>query len=338
MDFYRSKLKLPLCVIAAGAMVFSAGAQPAGRSIIFSTLQTNNASAMPSLAPQASDQPNFPDQPPAPGKSLFAPENSPEPLPQPPMLSPAGQERMRQLQADQKNWALMSPEEIFGVAPLETDADGKEKNQSQLERFLDRQNRLQGGATNGGPAEGQDAPWNFSRDRNGRPDANWFSPAQNGAENVNPDLRRFLNGEPDGKTSANQNNNSRWNAFNPPQPQPVAKPDLAQLAAMERFRQLLEPSPATDTAATQSADGGFFPAPKIAVDPNITQPMFAPNPAGVSFTPPANGISRPTGLTPLPGIVTPASQQPTAAPSWAPQQPPWFSQGPQPFTIPQRKF
>jgi hypothetical protein len=40
----------------------------------------------------------------------------------------------------------------------------------------------------------------------------------------------------------------------------------------------------------------------------------------------------------LPTITGQNSIQPAITPAWTPQAPPWMSQGPQPFVIPQRKF
>jgi hypothetical protein len=115
--------------------------------------------------------------------------------------------------------------------------------------------------------------------------------------------------------------------------QKAAKEKFEQQASMERFRQMLQPSlnpnPAPDTR--------YFSAAKPAVDPNLTQPDFVPNPAGASFTPLSSSLGRPTGLTPLPGIIAPHAQ-PATIPSWKPQPPPWLSQSPVPTSFPLEKF
>jgi hypothetical protein len=334
MAFRPSQFMLLFCA-CAGAMIVSAPAQQAGRSITFSTPQNSDAAASAPPASLNSDKPNSTDQR-AP-LSLFSPGVPASQLPAPPpqIISPAGRERMKQLQEDQKNWSLMSPEEIFGVATLDQDASENEEDQNQVERYLNRQNRLQSGPTNGAPDANQ-ASWNFSRNNDGRSDANWFDPEQNKAENAMQSLSQLLSSKPQGNV-ANLNNKSGWNIFGgsssqPSQP-PSAKLDLAQKEAMARFQELLEPKLSSVSAVSANANSPYFPAPKF--DPNITQPDFTPNPSGASFTPLSDGISRPTGLTPLPGIVS-LPPQVAATPSWAPQLPPWLSQGPQPF--PQRKF
>ena len=151
------------------------------------------------------------------------------------------------------------------------------------------------------------------------------------------DLSRFLAGNQPNKTSANRSEGLDWNLFGAPQPQQPTQPDLVQQAAMARFRQLLESGSASVASVPPSPDGQFFPAPKKIIDPNITQPAYVLNPAGASFMPLINGIGRPTGLTPLPGIVTPSPQL-VVVPSWTPQPAPWLLQGPQLFVMPQRKF
>ena len=108
---------------------------------------------------------------------------------------------------------------------------------------------------------------------------------------------------------------------------------------MDRFRQLLNPSPAVDSSSASSPNNPYFPATKTTpdLDPNITQPDYVPNPAGASFTPLTAGIGKPAGLSPLPGNTT-SGLTPSVTPGWTPQPPPWLIQGPQPFVMPKRKF
>jgi hypothetical protein len=242
------------------------------------------------------------------------------------------------LLADRKNWTLMTPEEILGLeasgkmlqAP-ERDALGREKDPTPLERYLERETRLRNGPTNGWTDDRASQPWNFARD----PDsANPPDYRRNNSADAARSFSQILSGQRNRNENTDQNENSGREAFNLPLPQAAAKPDPQQLAAMERFRQLLNSSPAEE--AQPSSDTKFFPAPKPVVDPLLTQPDFVPNPAGASFTPLSSGIARPTGLTPLPDTVT-SLLPPVATPSWKPQPPPWLLQGPQPFVMPQQK-
>ena len=339
MAFHLPKPIVPLLVVAMGAMALSAAAQPSGQSIIFSSPQNDDAqSATPSLAPQNSQMPVLPGTLQAPVSPFDggAPNDLPVP---PPQANFSEQQRMGKLLEERKNWTLMTPAEIFGVTtqekllqPPERDAMGREKNQTQLERYLDREDRLRTGPTNRWQNDTADSPWNFSRDKD---NANPFDFSRHGADDAAQNLNRFLNGQRNSDASANQNGNVSWDPFNTPAQQPTPeKQNLEQLAAMERFRQLLEPGSAQESP---SPDSKFFPVPKTVVDPNITQPDFVPNPAGASFLPLSSGIGKPTGLTPLQGIVNSTAQS-AAVPAWAPQPPPWLLQGPQPFAMPQRKF
>jgi hypothetical protein len=272
--------------------------------------------------------------------NLQAPNDLPA-LP-PPTANAPQDPRMKKLLEERKNWTLMTPAEIFGVAPTdellqppERDATGREKNPTQLERYLDRENRLRGSLTNSWQNDLDHSPWNFSRDQDS---LNPHDPAGGSLTDAAQKLSRILNNLRNEGGAANLNdNNYDWDSFSPPTPPAPAKPDLEQVAAMDRFRQLLDPSPAP--AAEPSPDSTFFSAPKTGpvLDPNITQPDFVPNPAGASFVPLTSGIGKPAGLTPLPDMITPGIT-PAAVPAWAPRPPPWLIQGPQPYVMPQRKF
>jgi hypothetical protein len=338
MDFHPPNLKRLLLVMAMGAMVLPADAQQSGQSIIFSSPKTEEAPpATPSLAPDNLQPGILPGTLQAPVMFLnLNPPNDLLPLPAAPGISPQ-QQRMQKLLADRKNWILMTPEEILGgtttekmLQPPERDALGREKNPTQLERYLERESQLRNGATNDWQKDRADSSWNFSRDQDNA------NPLDSGPDSAAAarSWSQLLNSQPNRNDSANQNGNIGWDAFSQPLPQAATKPDLEQLAAMERFRQLLNPGPAETSQS--SPDSKFFPTPKPAVDPFLTQPDFVPNPAGASFTPLSSGLTRPTGLTPLPGAVS-SFLPAVAAPSWKPQPPPWLLQGPQPFVMPKQK-
>jgi hypothetical protein len=243
---------------------------------------------------------------------------------------------MRKLLADHKDWTRMTPDEMFGVAsadkPDKSDTAGQPDGEASLEHFFEQENQPGSALKTNGQNARANSPWDFPRDRN---DAGSFNSQRSGAENLEQNSGRLPSHWWNNDASANQNGNTTWDSFSTPVQQTPAAPDLGQQAAMDRFRQLLAPNPAPATEASQNSK--LFSAPNAQVDPNFTQPEFAPNPSGASFTPLSSGIGLPAGLTPLPGIVTPISQ-PVATPSWAPQPAPWLSSTPQPFAIPQRKF
>jgi hypothetical protein len=343
MVFHLPGLKLSLLVVAMGAMVLSAGAQSSDRSIIFSTPKSDDTpAATPSLSPQNSQLPVLPD-------SLQAPDpvfrySSPDALPAEPPARTATprSQQMEKMLEDRKNWTLLTPEEIMGITPADQllqppdrDALGRKKDTTPLERLLDRESQTHGGLTNGWQNVLDDSPWKISRNRD---DASPFDPGDDNTVDAAKRLSEYLNSRRMGEGTDNRNDKAYgWDSFSQPAPQTTAKPDLEQMAAMDRFRQLLNPTQATATES--SPDNKYFPVPKTAPvsDPFITQPDYVPNPAGSSFTPLTSGFGKPAGLTPLPGIVSPGIA-PTPAPAWAPQPAPWLIQGPQPFVMPQRKF
>lgn len=307
-------------------------AQESGQPIIFSVPKTDGAAVpTPSLTTKNSSEVILPDSVMAPVvPSFFAPS---EPARLPPPINTAEQRRQRQLQEDRKNWTLMTPEEILGVTasekllqPPEKDAFGRDKNPTQMERYLARENSASAGLTNGWRRDRANSPWNFSRDEDS---SNPFAVRPDGTADPMQNLNHFL-----ARQQVNDNAFSRpgeisdASVFDAGGEQKATKEKLEQVASMERFRQMLQPTPA-------ASDSQFFPVPKPVVDKNFTQPDFVPNPAGASFTPLSSSVSRPAGLTPLPGIIS-SHPQPAVTPSWKPQPPPWLSQSPTAF--PQQKF
>jgi hypothetical protein len=339
MEFRPSNLIRLLLVMAMGAMVLPAGAQQSSQPIIFSSPKTEEeATDRPLPSPDILQPGILPGTLQAPVTFFdLNPADDSLPVPVSPSISQQ-QLRMRKLLADRKNWTLMTPEEILGMeasgkmlqAP-ERDALGREKDPTPLERYLERETRLRNGPTNDWSNDRVEQPRNFARD----PDsANPPDYRRSSSADAARSFSQILNGQQTHDENADQNGNSSWETFSRPLPQAATKSDLQQLAAMERFRQLLNSSPADE--AQPSSDNKFFPAPKPVMDPLLTQPDFVPNPAGASFTPLSSGIAKPTGLTPLPGAVT-SLLPPVATPSWKPQLPPWLLQGPQPFVMPQQK-
>ncbi|MGH7952267.1 MAG: hypothetical protein ACREFE_10155, partial [Limisphaerales bacterium] len=307
--------------------------------------QSDQSAAAPLLAPQNPDQLNLPQTLQAP-PMLFQSSASHGlmPMPRPQPVSPAEQQRRKTSAENRENWAFATPEEIFGVTASKqwlaalADNGKSDKNLTPFERYLDRLSQARMGNTNAIGNGDLASPWNFSRNQSAIP----IGPDQSGLGSSVQGLSRFLSGAPDKQNNTSDNRvsvgpdaNYGGNLFNPPQSPQPAKLAPDQEAAMERFRQLLDPPPVADA---MSPNNNFFSAPKVAVDPNITQPNFVPNPVGASFVPVSSGVRKPTGLTPLPGIVPVRSQQAVALPAWAPKPAPWLSQTPQPFAVPQRKF
>jgi hypothetical protein len=322
-------------------MALSAVAQESGQEIIFSSPKTDGAQVVaPSLTPQNPQLSGLPSSLLAPVPAF--PSRPSDALPPPPM-NMSGQQRLKQLQEERRNWTLMTPAEIFGVTttekllqPPERDAFGREKKTTQLERYLARESQARAGVTNGWRSDRANSPWNSSRDDDASPFAHWRDGTADTAQNLN----RFLDSQQNRNSPANRNGPANQNgqivssAFDEFARKKEDLEKLEKTASMERFRQMLNPSYASEQPSPNSR---YFPVSKPVVDPNLTQPEYVPNPAGASFKPLTSDIGRPVGLTPLPGVVTPRLQ-PVITPSWKPQPPPWLSQSPQPTAFPQLRY
>jgi hypothetical protein len=321
MDFRLAHLKwLPVAAAlsAAGLSALAQnGAAPAGQAILFSTPAGDSAASnAPALASPDSPSRDFAGQFQAP-ESLFN-TKSPEKFSLPPggqTISGSRSRRLEKAAEDQKNWALLTPEEILGVTSpeeiLANDSQDKE-HQSPSERFLARQQTV---ATNSFYNNEPASRWIFSRDKD---DANAAGSTRLGAPDTRQFFNRFGDARPDNNPFAAQNQDDWFK----PQSAAVPKPDPEQMAAMDRFRQLLNSGSSADAPGKSSAGGKFLSLP----DPNL-EVLPVVNRAGASFTPLNSSISKPAGLTPLPGITQPVVP-PVMTPSWAPQPPPWLSENP----------
>ena len=268
-------------------------------------------------------------------------------------LSPDELREMDKNLDKQKNWALMTPEEILGVPTAEKilgipDVD---QNLSVTERYFKRQDRLRNAsATNAlaragnlnGQDEGAFQNWRGEQKKN----------SIDGFSDLNERNRtdRFGNRIVNGMSieEATRRKDSPWSSsFDVPEAAP--KPDKTALAAMERFRAMMEPPQLEKPLAT--APG--LATPIMSAMP--TTPGFsAPspgfqkqdyyNPGGGSFKPVSDSVSRPTGIMPLPTITgtRPAQWKQTKAKPLV-EPPPWVADQnayatPKPGVFPQRKF
>jgi hypothetical protein len=243
----------------------------------------------------------------------------------------------------QKNWGLLTPEQIFGVQKPEDllgvkPQDGKDKL-SLEDQFLLRQRKSSGGmATNGGAGSlfmrDDSNPFLKRMDRN---NPNAWQPGYDGSPNSSqfdssqPDSYRSLkrlfgNANPgDVYAPGNQPQNSMWTSGFTQPTQPKATQE--QLDSMERFRALMQSAPAQDSTAQIPSYNAAKPSSSSFFD---QPPSF--NPAGRSYTALESDITRPKGLTPLPGVTGPVSKPDNnIRPDWKAKLPPWMSSGPQAY-------
>jgi hypothetical protein len=264
-----------------------------------------------------------------------------DPLPQfpQPAISPA-LARQLQLQLDKRNnWALMTPEEIFGLPMQEKipgitdrDAFGQPKDESVVARFYERQDqsRARTNSENFGALD-LASRWGFSGSREPLLNPDILIPGSSRPENLAL-MDQFLNGTPGNRPESTPDPNSGWSkSFGMPAPTPGPTPE--QQAAMEQFQRLLQPHSLPGDAAKSPT----FSSLSTALKPAPGQ--FVSTPIGASFTPLSSGIAMPSGVAPLPGIFGPTNAAPPVfAPEWKPQLPPWMSSSPHLGVVPQRKF
>ena len=348
---------LTRCLLAAGmalAVAYAAQAQHAarrpGQAILFSSADGEDVSSnMPSLAakpPGMLDFANAVQSPPS-AKSDAAPETELLP-PQTPAISPAQAQQMQRLLDKRKNWALLTPEEIFNLPTPEKilhvpnrDAFGQPKNETVVGKFYERQEHLRDRTNNGNYGAADTAPrWGPSDNRDLQMNPNIWTPAGSTPGNLAL-MNQFLNGTTDNRAAPapapGQAPESGWSKpFSLPTPPPG--PTTEQQAAMEQFQQLLKPHSLTDGNAKAPMLGSpIFSAPSTAPNPAPGSSVLIP--VGASFTPLSSGIAMPAGVAPLPGLLGPTNMaMPMFEPEWKPQLPPWQSSAPQLGAIPQRKF
>ncbi len=309
---------------------------------MFSSPTTDNiGSNTPSLSPQPPELLEFKDAADAPPQFNF------DRLPQDAFVPAATLATLVEILREQdrqdrnRNWAMLTPAEILGVATpekilgvAERDAFGQSKNSTALERYLERRDHLLLLAkTNALPTDKASPAWILSSD--GHDD--WGS-MYRGQESPAGMARPSLDPVPADPFRARQNENGSWSKLFDVNPTALAPgPDPAQVGEMERFRQLLNPgSPAAVPAATPNLGGLKTSLPQSLLSSGPDQPP--PNRMGASYAPLTSGIGRPAEM---PKLTSPWSLNYTSSPpasAWAPQLAPWLAPTPQPFTAPQRKF
>jgi len=250
----------------------------------------------------------------------------------PRLPSPQEIKQWQKNQDEKKNWTLMTPDQILGI-PTKEQILGlpdpyHEENFTVEEKYISRQERQRNfSATNA-----MSGPGDFLK-----PDESPFQSPNVRQQKLQQEQRNgMLTASRFGPPSspvldASRDSDSIWHsAFNVVPQTP--KPDPLQVAAMERFRAMMEPPPVEKPAAPAS-----FGTPAPVVDRNM-QAMPAFNPAGHSFAPLQNNIGRPTGLNPLPTITgqRPLDNAPKPKPLVEP--PPWLKIDPKTGKPPQRKF
>ncbi len=244
----------------------------------------------------------------------------------------------REAAEKRKNWALLTPEQIYDIQTPEQimgikDPDSGSKLSLEEQYLLRESQPLGAGHTNGGAAvpSWRDVPNPFDKSKD---DKALFSrgsitqPAGQSRQDSSSYFNQFLNANKGGGFfNKKETQAADWNSVFAQPAQP--KPDVEQLADMERFRALMNPvAPSEKSQSLQTAPTSFSTTPTPAVDSLFKpQPIF--NPAGRPIASIQDDISRPLGIKPLSGITGSEVAPPETRPAWQAQLPPWLSDGPQ---------
>ena len=275
-------------------------------------------------------QRKFVDQYAAPPQ-LFPVDATPDPQYMPPTIQISNEEIARQRHAadNDKNWMLLTPEEILGVAP-EKAANDPDRNLTAEERYLKRNAAVQTGtndstgqlaAKKNDLTRGENNFDSFDRNDNNRNDNNGNSWSRNGQNRLTAADRQALGADAVARMTAEAPNspwaNSIWGT---PQTEDPVQAALKQKADMTQFQHLLAP----ENPATKTGHFGEAAATPNVFNPQPNTPAQA-NTAAETYSLLKDNIGRPA---PKPTLLPP----PTTKPSYyeehrhKPEAPPWLSQ------------
>lgn len=340
----------PVAAAIAAAMVWSAAAQ---QPIIFSKPADASGTAKPdtSIAPETKHETHGLFSIPM---SVFEPSHSVPGVgsfsggPPPPAVSPEQLKAWQKALEKKQQWTLMTPEEILGIPTPEKilglPAKGGEDNLTVVERFLKRHERMAASLSDVSsaatkPQNRSDAPMSINESPfSHKMFDSVFAPAE-GKSSAAPTAGgtgarngSVFNAMLGATFSSAMKPEAHWgNTFNYPVEPLKATP--GQLAGMDKFRESQQPS-----GVFQKTMESKRPATVTARDPfmNVDQAF---NARGSSFAPLKNDTVRPSGLNPLPGIVTRPPPPPAARSPWQPELPPWLrDDAGKPAGVPQRVF
>jgi len=309
------------------------GPAPQEQRISFSSPDNDDVNSnVPSLAPLASPLTGAADSVRAPSLDFNPSPGGPVPGPEP-MPSPEQAAQMQQQLDKEKDWALLTPEEILGVPTAEklfglpgTNAEGQWDNGSESleQRFLQREQQRDNATTNGGFAAL--SQWNLPTGA-----TNGAIAAAVAIGEGSPGLQGLFFTPLSANPAQNQNaGGSGLFGLGSPPPAPTA-PNAEQVAEDEAFQKLITPY--------QEAPSATPPGETPSSSPSMPDTLLAKsqaNPIGASFVPLSGNINAAAGANPMPTLI-PLTNTPIA-PEWKPQLPPWLDPTPQPGEVPRRPF
>ena len=238
-------------------------------------------------------------------------------------VSPAAARAWQKILEDKKNWPMMTPAQIFGVTTPEKilgiSDPYHEENLSSGERYLRGLDRkAMASATNSHPHKAAFSPGAAKTDLFGQSGENSpFARTKTGLAALEGGPGKisglWSDTAPAGADAVQKPDFAGDNPFGLPAPLPKQTPE--QLAGMERFRALMEPSAPVDKMTSSTRPSSAFRPLTSA------SPAPAVNPAGHSYTPLNSNLGRPAQVRPLSGIT---ATDATSVPKPAVQLPPWL--------------
>jgi hypothetical protein len=238
-------------------------------------------------------------------------------------VSPEAARQWQNVLDRKKNWMLLTPGEILGVTTPEkilgVAEARREENLSPEERFLRRLDREATMSTTNSRSRTEVFGRDDTKTDAARPadENNPFARTKTGLASLELARGVFFNPRPDttpGESAGAVQKPAFLgdNPFGLPAPLPKQTPD--QLAGMERFRALMEPSASGDKSPSSTR-----PLPTYTPLTSVSQ-SSAVNPAGHSYTPLTSNLGRPATVKPLPGVtgsaVTPPLKPVVQLPPW----------------------
>ncbi|HVU09162.1 MAG TPA: hypothetical protein VHG89_11530 [Verrucomicrobiae bacterium] len=275
------------------------------------------------------------------------PDAAPLPLAVAPLISDTGKN-------NRKSWATMTPREILGLPtagsifqkPDQNNSSDDWKNFDSFGRSSKAQGSSRFGMTNDLSVNDPTLAARFSdsSDDSSNRTPNLISDSLSAIPRTLSQLYNNVPQRDDDRPVNDSFNANFWKDMNAATLSSPSSSDSSRQSNLNWFKQVIQPGSSSQiqsSSSYNSGSSGFFSSSPMTTSSSFNQPVV--NPIGASYVPLSSGIATPSGLAPLPGITGQSQsslqqqQQSLAAPSWAPQAPPWMSQEQQSI-MPQRKF
>lgn len=321
-------------VLPTGAQRMARGGQPILLSAPESDTDMTNA---PSLMPKAPDQPDLTDTIRAPGLNFSSPfDNAQLPPPAARAASPPEADKMREKRDKNRNWAMMTPEQIMGIPTpekiiglAESDAFGNPLKKNVVDQRVERQHSR----TNNFMVAAHAPTMDFFDRQILQWDPN--SAKNSGGDFETPVTLELFAGNSRAKGGTPFDYQRPAAGWNPPSSPQASLSAEDRQAAEDLFQKLLEPRSPSFSAFKNEGKVKNNLMPSMAPESLLgkSQAYLIGTPVSSVST----GIGEPIRTAPLPGLLG-QTNTPATPPNWKPDLPPWMSTAPRLGEVPQRKF